>query len=93
MMADRPLDEAAALEWLRSQPGGRTTLPAAELGRRWGWHRQRAGRQLKAWAKAGLVTLRGDATRLSRNSRICSEDCNADIRQADMPESMCCESR
>ena len=32
----RPLDEAAALDWLRSQPGGRINLPAAELGRRWG---------------------------------------------------------
>ena len=36
----RPLDEAAALDWLRSQPGGRTNLPAAELGRRWGWPRE-----------------------------------------------------
>jgi site-specific recombinase XerC len=43
----RPLDEAVALEWLRSQPGRRTNLPAAELGRRWGWRRQRAStRQL-----------------------------------------------
>jgi hypothetical protein len=33
----RPLDEAAALGWLRRQPGMRTNLPAAELGRRWGW--------------------------------------------------------
>ncbi len=32
----RSLDEAAALEWLRIQPGRRTNLPAAELGRRWG---------------------------------------------------------
>jgi hypothetical protein len=54
----RPLDEAAALDWLRSQPGGRIDLPAAELGRRWGWHRQRTGRRLKAWTKAGLVTRR-----------------------------------
>jgi hypothetical protein len=56
----RPLDEAAALEWLRSRPGGRTSLPAAELGRRWGWHRQRANRRVKAWQKAGLVTRRGN---------------------------------
>ena len=48
----RPLDEAAALDWLRSQPGGRTNLSAAELGRRWGWHRQRAGRRIKAWQKS-----------------------------------------
>jgi hypothetical protein len=30
----RPLDEAAAPDWLRGQPGGRINLPAAELGRR-----------------------------------------------------------
>ena len=46
----RPLDEEAALAWLRSQPGGRTTLRAAELGRRWGWHRQRTGRRLEGLA-------------------------------------------
>jgi hypothetical protein len=56
----RPLDEAAALDWLHSQPGGRTNLPAAELGRRWGWHRQRTGRRLKAWTKTGLVIRRGN---------------------------------
>jgi len=56
----RPLDEGAALDWLRSQPGGRTNLPAAELGRRWGWHRQRTGRRLKAWTKAGFITRRGN---------------------------------
>jgi hypothetical protein len=55
----RPLDEAAALAWLRSQPGGRINLSAAELGRRWGWHRQRAGRRIKAWAKQGVVRQRG----------------------------------
>jgi hypothetical protein len=44
----RSLDEAAALEWLRSQPGRRTNLPAAELGCHWGWQRQRASRRLKA---------------------------------------------
>ena len=27
----RPPEEAAALDWLRSQPGGRINLPAAEL--------------------------------------------------------------
>src|SRR5712664_2282072 len=55
-----PIDEAAALEWLHRQPGRRTNLPAAELGRRWGWQRQRASRRLKAWQKAGLVTRRGN---------------------------------
>jgi hypothetical protein len=64
----RPLDETAALDWLRSQPGGRTKLSAAELGRRWGWHRQRAGRRLEAWAKAGLVTRRGDTVTVADES-------------------------
>ena len=54
-----PLDEAAALDWLRAQPGSTVTLTSAELGRRWGRHRQWVGRRLAAWAKAGLVTLRG----------------------------------
>jgi hypothetical protein len=56
----RPLDEAAALDWLRTQPGGRINLPAAELGRRWGWRQQRTARRLKAWAKASLVTRHGN---------------------------------
>ena len=56
----RPFNEAAALDWLRSQPGGRINLPAAELSRRWGWQRQRTGRRLKAWTKAGLVSRRGN---------------------------------
>jgi hypothetical protein len=30
----RPLDKGQALEWLRNQPGGRTALSGAELGRR-----------------------------------------------------------
>jgi len=55
----RTLDEAAALDWLRGQPGGRTNLPAAELGRRWGWARHRAGRRIKAWARDGIVRRHG----------------------------------
>jgi hypothetical protein len=55
----RPLDDDAALAWLRAQPEGRTNLPAAELARRWGWHRQRAGRRIKTWMKEGLVRRRG----------------------------------
>jgi MarR family len=55
----RPFDEAAALEWLRSQPDGRTTLRPAELARRWGWTRQRTSRRLSTWAKDGLVKRRG----------------------------------
>jgi hypothetical protein len=55
-----PFDETAALDWLRSQPGGRTNLKAAELGRRWGWGRHRPSRRIEAWAKGGLVTRRGN---------------------------------
>jgi MarR family len=57
----RPLDEAAALAWLRSQPGGSITLPAAALARRWGWPEHRARRRLNAWQKSGLVRRRGRA--------------------------------
>src|SRR5258708_2003505 len=57
----RPLDEAAALAWLRSQPGGRTNLPAAELARRWGWQRYNVTRRLQRWRKDGLVVQRGRA--------------------------------
>jgi hypothetical protein len=55
----RPLDEAAALAWLKSQPGGRTDLPAAELARRWGWQRYTVTRRLQRWRKDGLVARRG----------------------------------
>jgi hypothetical protein len=55
-----PLTEEGALEWLRTQPGGRVTMTMAELGRRLGWHRQRVGRRLTAWSRAGLVRLEGD---------------------------------
>jgi MarR family len=55
----RPLDEAAALEWLRAQPGGRTDLPAAELARRWGWQRYNVSRRLQRWRKDGLVAQQG----------------------------------
>ena len=51
----RPFDEMEALAWLRSQPEGVVTASAAELGRRWGWNRMRAGRRLKAWEKTGLI--------------------------------------
>src|SRR5260370_20504063 len=55
----RPLDEAAALDWLRNQPDGRTTSSAAELGRGWGWPRYRVSRQLQRWKNDRLVTQRG----------------------------------
>jgi hypothetical protein len=51
----RPFDETEALAWLRSQPDGRVTASAAELGRQWGWNRMRAGRRLKAWQQAGHI--------------------------------------
>src|SRR5258707_7275746 len=55
----RPLDEEAALDWLRVQPSGSTTLSAAALARRWGWPEHRARRRLNAWQRAGLVRRRG----------------------------------
>jgi hypothetical protein len=51
----RPFEDIEALAWLRSQPDGRVTASAAELGRRWGWNRMRAGRRLRAWQKAGHI--------------------------------------
>ena len=57
----RPFDEMEALAWLRSQPEGRVTASAAELGRRWGWNRMRTGRRLKAWEKAGLIRRNAEA--------------------------------
>jgi len=51
----RPFDETEALAWLRSQPDGRVTASAAELGRQWGWNRMRAGRRLRAWQKSGHI--------------------------------------
>jgi MarR family len=59
MQPVRPLDEAAALNWLRSQPGGRTNLPAAELARRWGWQRYNVTRRLQRWKKDGAVAQQG----------------------------------
>src|SRR5258706_16349872 len=70
----RPLDEAAALEWLRGQPGRRTSLPTAELGRCWGWQRQRANRRLKAWQKAGLVTRCGNVIMVADRASKASVD-------------------
>jgi hypothetical protein len=56
-----PFDEMDALAWLRSQPDGRVTANAAELGRQWGWNRMRTGRRLKAWEKAGLIRRGAEA--------------------------------
>ena len=55
----RPLDEEEAIAWLRAQPGASTTLPAAELARRWGWQEHRVRRRLNAWQKSGLIRRRG----------------------------------
>ncbi len=60
----QPFDEMDALAWLRSQPDGRVTANAAELGRRWGWNRMRTGRRLKAWEKAGLIRRNAEAITL-----------------------------
>jgi hypothetical protein len=57
----RPFDDAEALAWLRSQPDGRVTASAAELGRQWGWNRMRTGRRLKAWEEAGLIRRNAEA--------------------------------
>src|SRR2546427_353687 len=56
----RTFDEEAAIAWIRAQPGGRTKLSDAELGRRWGWKRQRVGRRMKAWVREGRITRRGN---------------------------------
>src|SRR2546422_77648 len=55
----RTIDDEAAIDWLRAQPGGRTKLSDAELAPRWGWKRQRVGRRVKAWAREGRIPRRG----------------------------------
>jgi hypothetical protein len=62
----RPFDEGEALTWLRSQPDGRVTANAAELGRRWGWNRMRTGRRLKAWEQAGLTCRNAEAIEVTK---------------------------
>jgi hypothetical protein len=57
----RPFDDKEALAWLRSQPDGRVSASAAELGRRWGWNRMRTGRRLQAWQKAGYIHRNAEA--------------------------------
>jgi hypothetical protein len=56
-----PFDDREALTWLRSQPDGRVTLSAAELGRQWGWNRMRTSRRLKTWEVAGLIRRNAEA--------------------------------
>jgi len=62
----RPFDEEEALAWLGSEPEGRVTANAAELGRQWGWNRMRTGRRLKAWEKAGLIRRNAEAITLTK---------------------------
>src|SRR6266702_7028602 len=57
----RPFDDMEALAWLRSQPDGRVTASAVELGRRWGLNRMRAGRRLRAWQEAGHIRRNAEA--------------------------------
>jgi len=56
-----PFDDREALTWLRSQPDGRVTASAAELGRQWGWNRMRTSRRLKTWEVAGLIRRNAEA--------------------------------
>ena len=56
-----PFDDMEALAWLRTQPDGRVTASAAELGRQWGWNRMRTSRRLKTWEVAGLIRRNAEA--------------------------------
>ena len=51
----RPLDEEAALLWLQSQPGGKTTLAQVDLAKRWGISRHAVSRRIASWMKRGVV--------------------------------------
>lgn len=55
----KELSETEALDWLRSQPDGRTSANNAALAERWGWSRYRLARRLKLWQAAGLISRRG----------------------------------
>lgn len=63
VVALRTLSDSEALEWLRSQPGGRTTLRPVDLAQRWGWPQYRVTRRLQKWSQDGLVTRRGNVLR------------------------------
>src|SRR5215470_11680704 len=51
----KELSDSEALDWLRSQPGGRATANHGVLAERWGWSRYRVARRLKMWQAAGLI--------------------------------------
>jgi hypothetical protein len=59
--AGHSFDDAEALAWLRSQPGGTVNASAAQLARTWGWNRVRAGRRLRSWQAAGSIRWNGNA--------------------------------
>jgi hypothetical protein len=56
----RAFGDSEALDWLHSQPDGRVTASAAELGRQWGWNRMRPGRRLRTWQEAGSIRRNTD---------------------------------
>jgi hypothetical protein len=56
-----PLDEEAALDWLRNESEVETTITA--LAKVWGWDRSRASRALDRWRLAGLITRRPGSDR------------------------------
>jgi hypothetical protein len=57
----RPLDDEAALAWLKGQPGSRTDLRPFQLAEAWDWEQRRVNRRLKQWERDGLIARRGDA--------------------------------
>jgi hypothetical protein len=57
----RPLDDEAALAWLKAQPGSRTSLRPFQLAEAWSWEQWRVNRRLKQWERDGLIARRGDA--------------------------------
>src|SRR6516164_3033486 len=60
-VSEHSFDDAEALAWLRSQPGGTVNASAAQLARTWGWNRVRAGRRLRAWQTVGYIQKNGHA--------------------------------
>src|SRR6516225_3019865 len=64
--SEHSFDDAEALAWLRSQPGGTVNASAAQLARTWGWNRVRAGRRLRSWQAAGSIRWSGNAITVNR---------------------------
>jgi len=58
VIALHPLDDDAALVWLRSQPDGRIETSVSDLARQFGWSRSKLQRRLVLWIEAGTVTRR-----------------------------------